>query len=88
VERQPWPFITATMTALALDPVRSGLSLLSTAIGVGERRFRTRGVMVGRRHFSNVGPTERLDADSSPARWFSALVERLDGRRMRKLAKP
>jgi hypothetical protein len=44
--------------------------------------------MVGRRHFINVGPTERLDADSSPARWFSALVERLDGRRMRKLAKP
>lgn len=87
IERNPGPSIKAAVRALALDPVRSGLSLLGTAVGVGDRRLRT-SIVRYHRHFSDVGTTERLDTHSGPGDWISSLVERLDGRRMRLLAKP
>ena len=86
VERKPGPFIRAAVTALALDPVRSSLSLLGTAVNVGARRLRKRAVAGQRRRFSEVGTTERLRVGSEPRVWFSTLVDRLDGRRMRKFA--
>ena len=85
VERKPGPFVGAAVTALALDPPRSGLRLLATAVDVASRRLGIRAVTGQRRRFSEVGATERLDG-SRPGSWLSTLVDRLDGRRMRKFA--
>lgn len=86
VERKPGPFIRAAARALALDPVRSGLALLGTAVDVGARRLGMRAVIGERRRFNEVGTTERIDVGSGPGRSLSTLVDRLDGRRMRKFA--
>jgi glycosyltransferase involved in cell wall biosynthesis len=84
VERRPGPSLKAAARALALDPVRSGLSLLGTAVDVGARRLRSRAVAGEGRPFDQVGTTENLDL--GPGVWFWKLVDRLDGRRMRNLA--
>lgn len=84
VERRPRESVKAALKALVLDPLRSGLSLAGTAVSVASRRLRGRSMGVIRRHFDNVDPTERLDADSNP---IFALVDRLDARRMRRFAK-
>jgi glycosyltransferase involved in cell wall biosynthesis len=82
VERKPGPFTRAAVRALALDPVRSGLALLGTAADVGARRLGMRSVSDQQRRFSEVDPAEGPDSGG----WLPTLVDRLDGRRMRKLA--
>lgn len=82
VERRPVDSVKAALKALALDPLRSGLSLGATALSVVIRRLRGRSTGVTRRHFDEVTPTELLDADWNP---ISALVDRLDAQRMRRL---
>lgn len=83
VEGRPWQAITAAARAVALDPVGSGLSLADTAIEVGARRLRSPPVRHERRHFDEVGTTEF--PGSAPG--LATLVDRLHGRRMRKLAR-
>lgn len=87
VERKPLQFLGATLRALVLDPVRSGLSLLSTTVGVVARRFRPQPPPLELRHFEDIGTTERLDVGSVPGRRFVELVDQLDERRMCALAK-
>jgi GT2 family glycosyltransferase len=86
VERRPLRSVKAMIAACALDPVRSSLSLAGTGIGIALGRFGGRAAAKDRQ-FEEVGTTERLDLRSDHGRWFNSLVERLDGRRMRALAK-
>ena len=87
LERKPLQFVHGAVKALALDPLRSGLSLLGTAVGIGSRRLRRQPTSLRSRRFDEVGTTERLDLDSGPGRRLLALVDGIDARRMRVLSK-